>query len=130
MKFLQEFWYVLKDDVMELFNEFHSLGKFVKSINSTFLVPIAENHGVKDIKDFRSISLVGCIYKLIAKVLVRRLSQVLGEVIGECQHAFVEGRQILDAIMSANEVVDDLVACKKEGLICKLDVEKAYDYVS
>lgn len=63
-------------------------------------------------------------------MLDRRLSRILGEIIGESQHAFVEGQQILDAIMAANEVFDDLVADKKEGLICKLDMEKAYDHVN
>lgn len=62
--------------------------------------------GAIEFRDFKPINLVGCIYKLIVKMLVERLSCVLGEVIGECQHAFVEGRQILEAVMAANEVVD------------------------
>lgn len=40
------------------------------------------------------------------------------------------GRQILDAVMTANEVVDDLISGKKEEILCKLDMEKAYDHVS
>lgn len=53
--------------------------------------------------------------------------------IRETQHAFVEGRQILNVVNVANELVADLVGGKKEGLIwaiCKLDMEKAYDNVS
>lgn len=45
MKFLQEFWHAMKGDVMELFNELHHAGKFVKSLNTTFLVRIAKNVG-------------------------------------------------------------------------------------
>lgn len=81
--------------MIAVFNEFHSVGSFVNSINSTFLVLIPKVMGAKDINAFRPISLVGSIYKLISKVLARRLSKVLGEVIGENQNAFVEGRQIL-----------------------------------
>lgn len=33
MKFMQEFWLVLKDDIMDLFAEFHNSGKFVRSLN-------------------------------------------------------------------------------------------------
>lgn len=55
---------------------------------------------------------------------------MLREVIGECQHVFVEGRQILDAVMVTNEVVDALVGGKREGLLCKVDIEKVYDHVS
>lgn len=72
---------------------------------------------------------MGSLYKLISKVLAKRMSNVMGEVIGENQNAFVEGRQILDAVMVVNEVVDDLVGQKKEGIICKINMEKAYDRV-
>lgn len=43
---------------------------------------------------------------------------------------FCEGRQILDAILVANEVVDDLVDNKRDEILCKLDMEKTYNYVS
>lgn len=79
--------------------------------------------------DFKPISLVGCIYKLISRVLARRLFKMLEETIGENQHVFVNGRQILDAAMVANEVVDNLVDNKREGLLCKLDMEKMYNHV-
>lgn len=51
------------------------------------------------------------------------------EVIEENQNASVERRQILDAVMVANEIIDDLVGQNKEGVICKIDVKKAYNHV-
>ena len=39
----------------------------------------------------------------------------------------MEGRQILDASLIANEVVDVLVRRKKSGVLCKLDIEKECD---
>lgn len=42
---------------------------------------------------------------------------------------FVEDRQILEALVAANEVADDLIARKRIGLFCKLDMEKTYDHV-
>lgn len=132
MKFLQNFWYLIEDDVMGIFKELHTSGKFVRSLNSTFLVLVLgpKKKGSKKFKEFRPIRLVDCIYKLIAKILAMRLSRVLGEVIGECQYAFVEGRQIIDAAMAANKAVDDLMARSKDGLLCKLDMKKTYDHVS
>lgn len=78
MRFLQDFWYVIKDDVMELFHDLHNNGKFARELNSTFIILIAKKNGAKNIQDFRPISLVGCIYKLIAKVMTTRFTRVLG----------------------------------------------------
>ena len=81
-------------------------------------------------KDFRPISLVGSLYKLLAKVLANRIKKVMGKVISESQNAFVEGRQILDAVLIANEAVDSRLKDNVGGVLCKLDIEKAYDRVS
>ena len=57
-------------------------------------------------KDFRPISLTTSFYKIIAKTLANRLKPTLPESISENQLAFVKGRQIIDTILMANEVVD------------------------
>lgn len=130
MGFLLEFWDVLKGDVMAVFKEFHTSGKFVKILNSTFIVLIPKVSGASNIKKFRPISLVGSIYKLIAKVLTRRMASVLDKIIGECQHAFVGNRQILDVVLNANEVVDEILSSKRDNVLCKLDMAKVYDHIS
>lgn len=81
--YFQEFWPVVKNDVLDVFNEFHKAESFTNSFNSTFLTLIAKVEGAKHIKDFRPISLVGCIYMLIAKVLARRLVNALNRIIGQ-----------------------------------------------
>jgi hypothetical protein len=79
--------------------------------------------------DFRPISLVISLYKILAKVLANRLRQVVGSVVSEVQSAFVKERQILDGILVANEVVDDARRNQKELILFKVDFEKAYDFV-
>ncbi|RVW20057.1 LINE-1 retrotransposable element ORF2 protein, partial [Vitis vinifera] len=44
--------------------------------------------------------------------------------------AFVQGRQILDAVLIANEIVDEKRRSGEEGVVFKIDFEKAYDHVS
>lgn len=115
MKFLEDFWHLIKEKVMGLFRDLHDSDKFVRSLNTIFLVLIAKKRGVKDTKNFKPFSLLECIYKLIAKVLSNRPSKVLGKIIGECQHTLVGGKQILNAVMAGNEVVDELYQTKKKG---------------
>ena len=78
-------------------------------------------------KDFRPISLVGSVYKLIDKVLANRLKKVMHGLVNTAQNAFVEGRHILDASLIANEVIDSILRKKERGLLFKLDIEKSYD---
>ena len=55
--------------------------------------------GADDLKDFRPISIVGSLYKLLAKVLANRLKEVVGKVISSSQNAFVQRRQIFDSVL-------------------------------
>ena len=75
-------------------------------MNATFLVIIPKKGGAEDLGEFRPISLLGGLYKLMAKVLANRLKRVLNKVVLADQNAFVRGGQILDASLIANEVVD------------------------
>ena len=128
--FWQDAWDFAKEEIMEMFKEFHEHSSFVKSLNNTFLVLIPKKSGAENLGDFRPISLVGGLYKLLAKVLANRLKKVIGKVVSIAQNAFVKGRQILDASLIANEVIDSWQKRKEKGLICKLDIEKAYDSIN
>ena len=91
------------------------------------MVLIPKKGGAEDIGDFKPISLLGGLYKLLVKVLANRLKKVIGKVVSPAQNAFVMGRQILDASLIVNEVIDSWQKRKEKGVICKLDIEKAYD---
>ncbi|RVW44363.1 hypothetical protein CK203_071045 [Vitis vinifera] len=69
----------------------------------TLELPFTEG-GAEDLGDFRPISLLGGLYKLLAK--------------------------ILDASLIANEVIDTWNKRGDNGVICKLDIEKAYDSIN
>ena len=66
-------------------------------------------------------------YKLLAEVLARRFSGCLQGIILDSQNAFVNGHQILDAVLVANVCVDLRLPDRDLGILCKLAIEKAYD---
>ena len=86
-------------------------------MNATFIVLIPKKGGLEDLKDFRPISLVEGLYKWLAKVLANRLKMVVGKVVSKAQNAFVEGRQILDAVLVANEVIDSILKSNEETVM-------------
>ena len=133
MLFFHACWQVIKSDLLAVFAEFYATGSFERSLNATFLTLILKKANAgedREVRDFRPISLLGSVYKIVAKVLANRLSMVLGQLVSSPQNAFVKGRQITDSVLIANEILDSRLKDKLPGVICKLDIEKAYDHVN
>ena len=64
----------MEKDVMDFFEYFHWHSVFERSLNASFITLIPKKGNAVNIKDFRPISLVGSVYKLVSKVLANRLS--------------------------------------------------------
>jgi len=79
---------------------------------------------------FRPIALCNVVYKIISKVIANKLKPLLPTLVSEEQIGYVEGRQILNNIVQAHEVVHSLKTNKQAGMIIQLDIVKAYDKLS
>jgi hypothetical protein len=84
--------------------------------------------GLED--SYHQSSLVGSLHKIIAKVLANKLKGVLNKVISKTQSVFIKRRQILDPILIANESLNSRRRLGEPSILCKMDVEKAYDHVN
>ena len=63
----------------------------------------------------------------MAKVLTNRLKEVIGELIGLFQYAFILGRQLPDSVAMAGEILAAWKAQGMKGFMWKVDFAKAYD---
>ena len=78
---------------------------------------------------FCPITLCNCLYKIIAKVISRRLKVILSCCICNEQFGFLEGRQIHEAIGVAQEGLHSLKTRKLKGAVVKIDLYKDFDWV-
>ncbi|GJR45014.1 RNA-directed DNA polymerase, eukaryota, reverse transcriptase zinc-binding domain protein [Tanacetum coccineum] len=110
-------------------NHFFIHGEIPPGCNSSFIALIPKVPDANLVKDFRPISLIGSIYKIIAKILSNRLVNVLGDIVNEVQSAFIAERQMLDGPFILNEILQWCTKKKKKTLIFKVDFEKAFDSI-
>ncbi|GKU94307.1 hypothetical protein SLEP1_g7822 [Rubroshorea leprosula] len=128
--FIKSQWPTIKQDIVAFVKDFWANERLVKGSNSSFIVLILKKDSPQSLGDFRPISLVGCLYKIISKVLANRLRKVMLSIISQNQSAFIGRRHIVDGIVIANEVIHEAKKRKRPTLIFKVDFEKAYDSVN
>ncbi|KAL2253051.1 UNVERIFIED_CONTAM: hypothetical protein Sindi_0099800 [Sesamum indicum] len=130
--FFKAAWPVVGDEVTRAVLDFFATGNLLKLTNCTLLALIPKVHTPMSVADFRPISCCNCnvLYKIIAKLLVQRLSGVLDKIISRCQAAFIPGRSIGDNIMLAQELFTGYNQIRlPPRCAMKVDIRKAYDTV-
>ena len=127
--FLKNCWDFLKKDIMDAIHHFEATGCVPKGCKASFIALVPKIREPLTLDQYRPFSLVGAIYKIITKVLAGRIKSVLPTIIDVSQTAFLKGRGLLDTVLVANEVVEDLRRYGRRGVCLKVDFEKAYDSV-
>ncbi|GJV02398.1 RNA-directed DNA polymerase, eukaryota [Tanacetum coccineum] len=126
-EFFRRYWKIIDDDVVAAVFQFFSSGTFLPGCNSSFIALIPKMQEAKVVKDFRPISLIGSVYKIVATILAKSSSLVISSLISDVQSAFVSNRQILDGPFILNELLSWCKHKKSKAMIFKVDFEKAFD---
>nr|GEW54665.1 RNA-directed DNA polymerase, eukaryota [Tanacetum cinerariifolium] len=103
--FYRRYWNLIEGDIFKAVDWFFQHGIIPNGGNLSFITLIPKIPNANMVKDFRPISLIGSVYKIIAKILANRLVTVLGDIVSESQYAFMKDRQILDGPFILNELV-------------------------
>ena len=105
LNFIKKMWEQFEEEICNFILAFFESKRLPPDINQTWVALIPKVDNAVEVKDFQPISMVDCLYKLIAKILAGRLKLVMGDIVGESQSAFISDRQILDGALIANEAV-------------------------
>ena len=104
--FYKRFWDLLKGEVGIMLNQFFHYATLPRSFSSYFITLIPKVPSPVRIGDFRPISLLGSLYKLVAKVLAGRIAPVIDKIISSNQPSFIKGRQLVDGVVAVNEIIN------------------------
>ena len=102
---------------------------FTKGCNSSFVALIPKIHDPKFVSDYRPISFIGSLYKVVTKVLATHLSMVIYVLVSDVPTAFLPNRQILDGPFIINELLSWCKPKKQKAIVFKVDFAKAYDSI-
>ena len=121
------YWSIVKKDIMNVVEYSRMNRTILKVLNTSFISLIPKQYIAQTPDRFRPIALCNVVYKIISKVVANRLKPLLPTLVSMEQSGYVEGRQILNNIIQAHEVVHSLTSNRKAGMIMQLNLAKAYD---
>jgi len=88
--FIKFCWECLKDDFVLAVKDLLVNGKWPRGSNASFICLIPKTNNLQQLRDFRPISLVGCVYKIILKILSIRVKKVINKVIDARKYVFLK----------------------------------------
>lgn len=78
--FIKQFWVTIKHDFLTFLEEFH---RNCKVVRGSKIVSVPKKTNPQRIEEFRPISLIECVYKVLSKLLANRLRLIINSVISE-----------------------------------------------
>jgi hypothetical protein len=128
-EFYQVFWGIIKEDLLFLFADLHREALDLYSLNFGIITLIPKIQNATKIQQYRPICVLNVSFKIFTKVGTNRLNMVAKTVVSPTQTAFMPGRNIMEGVVILHETIHELHTKKKDGVIFKIDFEKAYDKV-
>ena len=129
-----EFWKVLEEKGMrELVNLCHTIynnGKWPDEFSKTIVVPLPKKENAVKCSDFRTISLIPHVSKIMLRVLTQRINGKAESYLSDSQFGFRKGVGTRDAIGTMRMLIQRSLECDKDVYVCFVDFEKAFDRVN
>ena len=129
-EFYQELWEDIEGDIFNFVSEAMTQCFLEEDLNISKIALLPKSEDRLRIQNYRPISLLNTLYKIVAKVYANRMKPLLHNWILPSQTGFVPNRCILDNIFLAFEAIAWTKENQQDLSMLLLDFEKAYDRVN
>lgn len=120
----------MKEDIKCMIHEIYNNQKTERKFNANFCVSHPQEIRCFWIEGLQTTYKSSLIHiRSVRKDTAERLKKVVDKLVNKHQMAFIKWRQIMDATLIASECVDSRLKGVESGIMCKLDIKKAYDHV-
>lgn len=116
---IKSLWDSIAADIKQFVDEFHTHGKLVRGLNTSFITLIPKRPNPLSLDEFRPISLISSLYKIISKWLANWLRAVIEKLISPSQSVFISGWNIFESIMACNKMIHLLKKNRSGVLLSK-----------
>jgi hypothetical protein len=113
-----------------MFTDFHQGTLPLNRLNFGNIILLPKKNDARIIQQYRPICLLNVSFKLFTKIATNRLTSIAQKLIRPTQIAFLPGRNIMEGAVILHETIHELHTKKQDGVIFKIDLEKAYDKVN
>jgi hypothetical protein len=130
MHFIEKFWYVFRGPIFDYANCCFKKGILTYPFRTACVRLIPKKGDKTDLKNWRPISLLSNLYKILSRALNNRLNTAVDTITSRAQKGFTSSRSIQEVLVNVIEAMGYAKKNKVAGALVSLDMAKAFDTIS
>jgi hypothetical protein len=129
-KFIKRFWYIFKTPLLNYTKCVFRNGRLTQSFKTALIKLIPKKGNSADIKKWRPISLLSCLYKIVSRAVNNRLKSVVNRFTSRAQKGFTKHRYIQEVLINVCETIRHCDTNNIGAALVSVDQSRAFDTIS
>ena len=129
-EFYKCFWEDINNLVIDSLNEGFEKNELSETQKQGILILLHKKGDKRLLDNWRPISLLNIDYKIVAKVICKRLQNVINKIISKDQTGYLKLRSASENLRLVEDIIDFCLHLNLPGILIFIDFKKAFDNVA